>query len=715
MTTKILSLTVSDKSPPFPVATKPPLRKIKIGQVQLNTSFDNQCYFPLASGMLQAYVLKHFSFPQSLEFREMIYKFPKTYREIDEICERLSDCDLVGFSNYVWGEQHSLVLARGYKKRNPSGIVIFGGPQVPDSEKQFRRVKTTDLTEEEQKRKRMNFTHDYHHLNPFIDICVHGEGERVFWYILEQIAIDGLWDRSAIPSISYIDRKGNFHYNHKLGRMTDEELAKTASPFTTKIFDQLMALYPDQMWIVMYETDRGCPFTCTFCDWGGATEDRLSLFPMEQVYADIMWMGQRHIPYIFVCNANFGIKERDIQIADFFAEAKSRYNYPEKINTQNSKNPRKHTIEALKVLQKAGLNKAAILSQQSLNLPTLRAIRRENMKMDDYLEMQNLAAREGIDTMSDLILAMPEETYESMVSGVATLIKNGQHNRIQTNNLSILRNTEMGDPEYQEKYGFKIVKSGIINLHGKKLLGTGIQEFQEFVVSTSTMPRPMWLKARVFCWAADLFYFNKLLQLPIIILHKEYSLDYGEAIKLLCDDFDSYGRFPVLTELREILINTAQNMYNGGEEFIYSSEWLDIYWAPGEYGFIKLCKEGKIEAFYQEVEQLFYRFMSQKGITIDLNLLRESVILNKSLLKLPFQTENIELNLTYNIWNVYKAVRIGEKVPLVKGNYRHIIDRVSQTWNSWEEWQEKVVWWENRRGAYLYGNRNLSPDLEGHH
>lgn len=715
MSSKMIPLKMVGESPPYPIATKPPSRKIKIGQVQFNTSFSNQYYFPLAAGMTQAYAKKHLSFSDHFEFTEMIYKFPKNRRELDEMSERLSDCDLVGFSNYTWGEQHSLALAMRYKQRNPNGVVVFGGPQVPDSKKQFRKIKTVELTEEEKKRDRMNFTPNYHQQNQFIDICVHGEGERVFRYILEQMAIDGCYDKSRIPSASYIDQNGIFHYNNKIERMNDKELAEAPSPLTMGVFDRLIELNPDQKWILMYETDRGCPYSCAYCDWGGATEDRLSRFSMAQIYSDIMWGGEHKIPYWFICNANFGILERDVQIAEFFAEAKARYRYPEGINTQNAKNPKKHTIQALKVLQKSGLNKAAVMSQQSLNPATLKAVRRDNMKLDEYLEMQNLAAKEGIYTMTDIIIPMPEETYQTIVSAISTLIKNGQHNRIQFNNLSILRNTEMGNPEYQEHYSYDIVRAKIINSHGKKESLSDIDEWQEMVVATNTMPAEMWLKTRTLCWATGLFYYNKLLQIPLIILHKEYGIDYGSVIKLFCEDFCEYGQFPIFAEIRNLFLQTAEKMRKGGEEFIHATQWLDIFWPPEEYALIKLCTENKLEAFFREAEQVLFQYLSRNNITVSASLLRESITLNKVLVKVPFQTDDTELSLTSNVWDIYKAFLVGEKIPLVHGQYGYTIDRTTEKWDSWEEWCEKMVWWSNRRGAYLYGNKNPHIEIAGHH
>ena len=696
MSTAPAKLSVIPNSPALPVAKVPPRKRIKISQIQLNNSFSNQHYLPLAAGMLQAYSKKHLAFAGCYDFLDVFYRFPRDRKELDEIGERLSECDILGVSNYVWNEQHSLALAKEYKRRNPNGIVVFGGPQVPDSRKQFRRVRTAELTAEEQRQARMSFTPEYHRLYPFIDICVHGEGERVFRHILEQMAIDGLADRSAIPSISYVDSDQSFHFNNKMERMFDADLVATPSPFTTGVFDRLMSKNHGQKWIMMYETDRGCPYTCTYCDWGGATEDRLGKFDMAQIRADIMWAGERRIPYVFLCNANFGLLPRDIEVAEIFAECRAKYGCPDAVSTQNAKNPKKHTIEALKTLQRAGLNKAAVMSQQSLNPKTLQAVERQNMKLDEYLEMQNMAAREGIDTMTDYIIPLPEETYESVINGLSTLINNGQHNRIQFNDLSILRNTKMGNPEYQQRYGFEIVKTRIINLHGKKeTYETGLDEYQQLVVGTNTMPGPLWLKTRTLCWAADLFYFNKLLQIPLIVLHQEYGLNYGEAIQILCEDFGKYGGFPVLQELRELYIHTAEGMRRGEEEYIYSKEWLDVYWPPGEFGLIKICVEGKLQKFYEEAEEVLSSYLREKEVKFSAPVLAESIRLNRSLLKTPFQTEDLTLQLSCNIWDIYRAVRVGEHVPIAEGSYTYVVDRTAERWVSWEEWFEKMVWWCN--------------------
>ena len=43
----------------------------------------------------------------------------------------------------------------------------------------------------------------------------------------------------------------------------------------------------------------------------------------------------------------------------------------------------------------------------------------------------------------------------------------------------------------------------------------------------------------------------------------------------------------------------------------------------------------------------------------------------------------------------------GEKCDLLKGRYDYRIDRESTVWLTWEDWFREVVWFCNKKGAYL--------------
>ena len=96
-------------------------KKIKVGLVQLNNSFSNQYYLPLSVGMLQAYALKHLSDPSKIIFKDSLFKFMR----ISDASDYIKDCDIVGFSVYVWNEQNSLAIAKEYKTLNPNGVVVL--------------------------------------------------------------------------------------------------------------------------------------------------------------------------------------------------------------------------------------------------------------------------------------------------------------------------------------------------------------------------------------------------------------------------------------------------------------------------------------------------------------------------------------------------------------------------------------------------------------
>lgn len=689
-----------------------PSKEIKIGLVQLNNSFSGQYYFPLSAGMLQAYAQTHLSFPGRFKFLSPLY----TFMPIEQAIDKLSEADLLGLSLYVWNFENSMAIAQEFKNRFPERIVIVGGPHVPDGSKQFQRNKTGGLKKNGTKRACM--TEEFHRNHPYIDIAVHGEGERAFRHILEQFTVDGLTNRSNLPSISYVDINGDFHHNPRIERMRD--LSDVPSPYLTGVFDSLIADRPEQKWIAMWETDRGCPYQCTYCDWGGAVEDKISVFPIEQVAAEIEWFGQHKIPYIFLANANFGILKRDAEIAKLLAEIKNKYGCPDAISVQNAKNPKIHTIEALEILEKAGLNKATVVSIQSKNRETLKAVRRENMKTEEYQTIQKRLRAKGVYTMTDYIIPMPLETYESVLNGISEIITDGQYDRIQFNNLSILPNAEMGNPEYQEKYGMEIIRAKIVNYHGKKNASiSGIEEHQQLVIATNTMPREEWVKTRAFCHLVSLLFFDKLLQIPIIALHETYQISYRQIWEKVMTKVRQPQEFPVFSEIFSFFEQHARDMQNGvQEEMMHSPNWLDIWWYPDEYIFIGLCRNNKLEAFFQEAGKLLADCIEPSQSA---DILLDAIKLNRSLIKLPFRTTDLELSLSYNIWEFYRAVMVGQTISITPGTYQYIIDRTTKTaerierWDSWEEWYEKMVWWCNRRGAYLYGNKNPHMEIAGHH
>ncbi len=653
--------------------------KFKIGLIQINNSFSGQNYLPYSAGLLQAYALKNLKNPGDYEFMLPLYR----RMPVEEAVEKLKGVHAAFFSTYVWNIRVSLEIARRLKELRPETVIIFGGPQVPNRIDGFLRK------------------------NPFVDIAAHGEGERIFVSLLENLP-EARWDR--VPSISYF-QEGRLVQTPKVDRLKD--LSTVPSPYLERVFDPLMQANPQEKWIVLWETNRGCPFSCTFCDWGSAVASKVFAFDLDRLRRETDWFADKKIEFIFCADANFGILPRDLDIVRHVADVKSKRGFPHALSVQNTKNATERAYQVQSILAQAGLNKGVAISLQSTDPETLKAIKRDNISLKSYAELQRRFTRDGVETYSDMILGMPGETYDSFAGGVSDLIQGGQHNRIQFNNLSILPNAEMGDPEYQAKYGMETVESKIINVHGSLAEEEEVSETQELVIATRSMPREEWVRTRAFSWMAAFLYFDKVLQIPLTVLHESCGAGYRELIELFSEG--DLRRYPILMEIQTFFREEARKIQQGGPEYVQSKEWLNIWWPADEYILIKLCTENRIDAFYAEAERALEEFLGERFTVPPAPLLHEALLFNCNLLKRPFLSSDLELELSYNHWEFYHSVLRGTPVALELHPTKYRIDRTSQKWSTWEDWCREVVWYGNKKGAYLYGTIASASELAGHY
>jgi hypothetical protein len=271
----------------------------------------------------------------------------------------------------------------------------------------------------------------------------------------------------------------------------------------------------------------------------------------------------------------------------------------------------------------------------------------------------------------------------------------------------------MGDPEYQRKYGMETVETKIVNIHGSlEENEDDVYETQELVVATAAMPAADWRRARAFSWMAALLHFDKVLQIPLVVLHETTGTSYRELVELF---LEGPGEdLPVLREVRDFFLDKARDIQTGGPEYCRGKEWLNIWWPADEYLLITLCTEGKLEAFYREASALLGRFLRERFLDVPADLVHEAVALNRSLLKQPFQHEDLDVRLSYNLYEVYRAALVGEEMPIVGRPDTIHVDRTSAQWHSWDEWCREVIWYGNKKGAYLYGNGASEVELAGH-
>ncbi len=658
--------------------------KILVSLVQINNSFSGQKYLPYSAGILQAYAQKYLKNPNKFSFNIPVY-----FREpIQESVKKLKSSHYVFFSTYVWNIKLSLEISKKLKESNPNVVIIFGGPQVPD------RIE--------------GFLKQY----PFIDAVVHGEGEQTFVDILE-LGLDKAIERNwlSIQSVSYI-KDGTVTTNPKRERIHD--ISVIPSPYLEGVFADIMKENPDQKWIMMWETNRGCPFSCAYCDWGSSTQSKVFKFDMDRIQKEIQWMSENKIEFVFCADANFGMLERDYEIVKNVADYKERSGFPHALSVQNTKNATERAYKVQKLLSDTGLNKGVTIALQSTDPVTLTNVKRANISTKSYQELQRRFTRDRVDTYSDIILGLPGETYESFVKGVCECIENGQHNRIQFGNLSILPNAAMGDLEYQKKYKLEIVECPVANIHGSiDASEDEVIETQQLVISNYSCSREDWAKTRAFAWMCSFLYFNKVLQIPLLVLHSQFKIPFKDLMTLFTDS--DLKMYPILNAIRTRLVSKAKNIQEGGPEYEASQKWLGIWWPIDELILIEICNQNQLDQFYEESQKLMKEFLSQNHYMVDETLMGELFQLNKLLIKKPFVQTDIHLKLNYNIWEVYNAAKVNDFIPLMNQSSEYQINRSKTVWNTWQDWCREVIWWGNKKGAYLYSNLISEKQVSGHY
>lgn len=337
--------------------------------------------------------------------------------------------DIVAMSCYVWNWEYNQALATELKRVYPDCVIVVGGPNVDKRNTQF--------------------FDDY----SMFDVAVMGEGEPAFRSILKRYI--NQQDYNNIPRV--------FARGGELCDLPDRfrDLEAIPSPILNGFYDWIIekeeAEIGKQMWQVTYETLRGCPYQCTFCDIGDDYWNKITKFDMPRIQAEIDWMADRQIEYVGVCDSNWGMLKRDAEITKYVIKKKLETGYPKFWDVTWAKSNSENIYQIAKMDQEAGtrLFKGVTFAMQSLNADTQKASKRVNLKLNEALEYMHKYEEENISTYSELIWPMPDETYNSLKEGIQKLVDLGQKSFLMVHPLVLTYNATMGQQWYKETYGLK--------------------------------------------------------------------------------------------------------------------------------------------------------------------------------------------------------------------------------------------------------------------
>jgi hypothetical protein len=341
------------------------------------------------------------------------------------------------FSDYVWSRHENLELSARVKELSPESLVVHGGPDVPkfpgDRERWFAD-------------------------HPSVDVAVHGEGEVALAEVLE--ALDGRLDADRavladVAGITYRPAPGAEPVTTaERPRLADLDVLP--SPYLTGLFDP----WKRASLLVTIETNRGCPYGCTFCDWGSATASRIRKFDLDRVFAEIDWAADAEAPMLYVADANFGIFERDVAIAAHIARRKAERGFPERVMVSYAKNTVKHLEPIVRILAEARLDVNGNMSVQSFDPEVLRITKRRNL---DDAQFDTLAARfrdAQMPMLSDLMIGLPGATRASTLADLQGLVDHEVNANVHPTQL--LPNAPMNEPSYRERWAIEADEHGVV-------------------------------------------------------------------------------------------------------------------------------------------------------------------------------------------------------------------------------------------------------------
>jgi hypothetical protein len=440
--------------------------------------------FPLGTASVTSYARAQLG--DRLDFR--LFKFPQVLSAA--IVE--TPPAVLGLASYSWNFELAYAVACWAKRRDGNLITVFGGPNFPvagDEKAAFLAAR------------------------PAMDFFVQNEGELGFVALLEALERHG-FDRAALQgegaalaNTCYL--RGGTLVEGEITRLQD--INDIPSPYLTGLMDEFF----DHQILPLFETTRGCPFSCSFCADGLASKNRVTRFAPARIRAELRYIAERvqGMDELCITDLNFGMYKQDLLTADFIAEVKRDFGWPTIIKGSAGKNQPERIIEVASKLGGAWVLGSSI---QSADPEVLKNIKRSNISLDAYRQLIDYVNSNGDDSQSytEVILALPGDTMEKHFQSLRV----GIDNRVSTVRMyqaMMLLGTDMASRATRDRFAletrYRVVpgNAGIYEFGGERVTAV---ELEEIIVATKDLPFEDYLSCRVMNLIVDTYLNNGLFE-----------------------------------------------------------------------------------------------------------------------------------------------------------------------------------------------------------
>ena len=420
-----------------PAPIDPPVRPIKI-------------LFYHAGGMVQSWV-----YPAALQLKtyiDILYEDTAPHvqwllpvqQEIntEELVAYMlqNNVDVLCTSHYLWNNESLMQQIAEIKALAPKITVIAGGPSID-----------------------ANNNKDFFEQYPGIDYAVYGAGEQAFADIVNHLVLD-------TPMIAF--NTSNCAWRHSVSGspvVADYKFVKmlNVSPFVhnEKMFEAMVRDARKKQLAVWlpYTLTRGCPYSCTFCDWNSGLGNKVSR--RKGTYQQEIDLFQRvGLKNIYLSDANVGQYDEDVDMIEYFAQKNLQENANFHVGGNFSKLKKENNLKIFNIMARGRLvNKTLNFSVQDVNKQVLDNIDRPDVGWDVHVSMANELREKypHLIVKAQLIYGLPGQTPATWRHTLDQVMQQNIFPIIFLNE-PLPASPAIYNPEYQEKFQFEYIYSNRI-------------------------------------------------------------------------------------------------------------------------------------------------------------------------------------------------------------------------------------------------------------
>lgn len=365
--------------------------------------------------------------PNDVQWIEPPFKWDQ-YTNIQQVYDEVKEADIILFSSYVWNYDLVDEIAALVKKQNPTVITMIGGPHIGFDKPGFAENR---------------WMYDY-------VATPTTPGEIFITDFLDRYLAD---KNLPLPNeITYEARslkKANWEFlSSSLYEAHADHLKRMCDYADTHNMEKFIVL----------ETTRGCPYKCSYCEWGGGLGTKIIKKDIEVVKRDILAIKAAGYSEVYSADANFGVfEERDREIL-LFASANGIKLTDISVVKAKNLDRRKRIVN---MFYDAGISWDVHIPIQSISEAAMKVSNRTDLTLADKIELgkyiKKMAEDHGYTRPGiEMIMAMPGSTLDDFYNEYELLMDFqalGDHRHVYM----VLPDSEAASSEYVAAHDLELV------------------------------------------------------------------------------------------------------------------------------------------------------------------------------------------------------------------------------------------------------------------